>query len=235
MLRGRRVPPNRDLILRTTGRHFETFTASSGSEVDFNSAKFEMDSPGLWFPHGNEITPMTSCRFENCNAKKLKSVHLYMKNISVTSWYDNDQQKQIVGQPNDTYIYTYADQRARDIANVDTQGTWIRNQGLAKKLIRNQADFHTIVKGNVYSRNTTDSNIMQLNQVSWKDFSRQQEFFNKTASEKSVEPKFNLDFLLNVDTPFSAPDNGTKFFCKIEWDLVVATKWRLYGTKDHGL
>lgn len=230
--RGRRVPPNRDLILRTSTRYTTTFTAEPGNEVDFNSKKIEMDDPGDWFPGADEVTPMDRCRFDNCNAKKLKSVHLYMKNISVSTWYDTDQTKQFVSMPNDTYVYTYADQRNPAIGDTDVQGKYIRTQGLAKKLVRNQADYHSILKANCYSRNTTDTTFLNMSTIKWKSFTRDQEFFNKTASTHTDQGHLNIDHLINVDTPYTAPDNGTKFHCKLEYDMVVATRWRLYGTKD---
>lgn len=194
-----------------------------------------MDSPGDWFPSEDEVTQMDICRFDNCNAKKLKSIHLYMKNISVSSWYDKDQDKQFVTQPNDTYIYTYADQRSNDMEMTDKLGKYIRTQGMCKKLVRNQADYHSILKANVYARNTNDFPFEKMKAAVWKDFTRDQEFFNKTGVFKDGDKgktMLNLDHLINVDTPFQAPDNGTTFNVKIEYDMVVATKWRLYGTQD---
>lgn len=232
--RGRRVPPNRDIILRTTQRKAQTFLSHGPDEVDFNSELVEMDTPGAWFPGEHEVTIMDKCRFDGCNTKRIKSVHVYMKNISVTTWYDKPQNKQIVSQPNDTYVFTYADQRATNIGLVDTQGKYIRNQGLSKKLIRNQADYHSVVKGNCFARNTYNGSFDALKSVAWKDFTISQDFFNKTGETRTTNGQYlNIDWLINVDVPYNPPEQGSVFYAKVEFDTVVATKWRLYGTKEH--
>lgn len=231
--RGRRVPPNRDITLRANMRHLTTFEAQPGLEVDWSSKKVEMDSPGDWIPRPEELTALTRCRFDHCNTKKLKSVHVYMKNISVTTWYDQDQTVQLVSQPGDTYIYTYAEQRRNNVSH-SMQADFIRNQGLTKKLIRNQADFHRILKANCFARNATTETLDELQTKTWKAFTQEQDFYNKTGTTDTTgnQARLNLDWLINVDTPYVPPDTNTVFKCKVEYDLVVATKWRLYGTKD---
>lgn len=192
-----------------------------------------MDEPGDWIPDGDTITAMTKCRFDNCNTKKIKSVHVYMKNISVTTWYDSDQSKQLVNGPGDTYIYTYAEQRNTSVGAAHNEGSFIRTQGLTKKLYRNQANYHSVLKANCYSRNTTPESLNDLQAMTWKHFTQKMDFFNKTGTsdETGQVPRLNIDWKLNVDTPYVPPEANTKFFAKVEFDLCVATKWRLYGTK----
>ena len=229
--RGRRVPPNRDIIMRTNTRYSTSFK-SSGPEVDFNSQKIELDIAGIFFPHEAETSPLNKCMFDTANVKRINSVHVYMKNITFNSWYTEDQKKVQVNKPSDTFVFTYAAMDDKDMAGVDREGAFIRNNGISKKLVRNQSNYHSVLKGNCFARNTTSRSFKDMASVVWKDFSREQNMFNRTGGGAD-NPYMNLDFFVNVDTPYLPADTGTEFQCKVEYDLCIATKWRLYGSVDY--
>ena len=228
--RGRRVPPNHDIIMRTNTRYATTFK-STGAEIDFASQKIELDAAGTFFPNSAETSPLNKCLFDTANAKRIKSVHVYMKNITFNSWYTDDQKKVQVNKPADTYVFTYAALDDKDMSGVDVEGAFIRNNGIPKKLVRNQANFHSVLRSECYARNTTSRSFSDMSAVVWKDFTREQNMFNRTGGG-AENPHMNIDFFVNVDTPYLAADTGTEFQCKMEYDLCIATKWRLYGVVD---
>ena len=53
--------------------------------------------------------------------------------------------------------------------------------------------------------------------------------FNKTGVTPSTH-KMEPDFLFNIDDTFTSAEAGSDFNILIGYNIVVATKWRLYGT-----
>jgi len=219
---GRKTYGNRTIILRSNTHHTGAFT--NDENLDFIPKGYDLNAPGKWFPQTDEIDELQKAKFNNSGAKRLVSIHVYMKNIVYTEF--TQAEGSIVTAPDDNNFFTYYDMYNQDVIPVDNH--WMISNGKRATLTRGRKKFHTVFKLLLNARSNVTSNAGTLATSQLSTILGEMNVYNKTSDGNSpisttfyYVPQSALGIL------------GTSFNPQgyIRYELVVATKWRLYGSE----
>jgi len=221
--KGRRTYANRTMILRSNFHTRVEFEVDS--EGDLKPQLIDINSTTKWIPNAGQTDELQRAKFDNAQCKRLSSVHVYLKNIKYA-----EQRPQIqVSVPGDTQAYTYSDTNnaQHDIAQFNNH--FMIGNGMKFNLRRLQCNYHSTVKASVFSRKFTTHRLDQLNTLSWTDFLNESEVLDRTSGT-ATQPKLNINFVICPEQ-LTCLLEGVQACMKME--CIVATKWRLYGSKQH--
>lgn len=221
--RGRRTYGNRSLTLRSVRHIRHSFTQDTAG--DLVPELVENDAPGVWVPSVDEIDELQQAKFDNCASKRIVSVHVYLKNIKYSEDRTGDPDSSV---PLDTRLFTYANVNALTM-NTSPNNHYMMSNGVPAILTRLQRKYHSIVRAPCYAREMTKDTLATLNTLSWKNSNNIYNLFNRTGAEDALSPRVNIDYQIVPENLTCATSGVTG--C-LKYELVVATKWRLYGSKN---
>lgn len=188
--------------------------------------KVEMDPPGRWFPSSDELDDLTVCRFNNCDSKRLVSIHAYWRNVTCTARIIDDGGTVPREINADMVFRTWHDQyRVNSLASLSA--LQMRNFGTMSRTRRGMKKYHRIYKHQCHARACTTDSVADLSTSEWKNKTIEFDFFNKTGQTTATQTRMNADHWISVDNPEADATVDTKL--NFTADLVIATKWRLYG------
>lgn len=228
--RGRRTLKNRYMLLRNSQPLNFTWSVSSAGQ--FESAVADVSNGTDWIPREQDVNDLKVCMFNNCDSKKLVSVHVYLTDVQVVKYYTGAQDNEILSDALDSKFYTYADSHSAETSSWPSPLKYIQANGLASKFTRNMIKFHSILKHKTYCRATVSKSMDQLRAQTWTTISKSAELnmFNKTGTGLTNQPN-SISYMFNLNDNFVAPKSGTQYTVILKANQVVATKWRLYGAK----
>jgi len=220
------MPGTRTMVLRNITHLHQTFIRS-GNNIDYETHKVELDNPGDWIPPQGELTALQRCRFDNCDSKKLVSIHVYMKDLYLTPFVGALTPSSGAVTQADTRFHTWHDQyRESSLANLNSH--FLQSQGIPGTTRRGIKRYHKVFRTSVYSRAATTDTLNELNTTSWANITRELDLFNKTGGG-ATNTRLNIDFHWAPEAQMAPPtlDSG----CLAKFGIVVATKWRLFGAE----
>lgn len=222
--KGRRGYGNQYMTFRANYHQRREFTQDGSG--DFIPQFIEMDNPNLWFPNPEEIDQRKAAIFNNANATRLVSVHIYLKNIK---YQEKDPSQPPFIHPQDGKFMTFADPSSGDLnpAQVAIGNHYMISNGVPAYMTRMTKKYHSVLKSFCSAKATTRDNITQLFNKKWKDITNEFDFFNKTGNPSSGA-RLNIDWLI-VPEIVSCDTAGVTGCMKYE--VVVATRWRIYSSQ----
>ncbi len=152
-----------------------------------------------------------------------------MKNIRVVTLESGG--TEFANAPEDTMLWTYNDRYIQDASDLPTVASFYRNNGIKKKLVRFQADYHPIMSASCNGRVCETDTAQNLVNTTWKSRTVAYDMFNRTGNTLSSGTRLNLDWKLLLDRVYNQGESGET---RIKFNLVTTTRWALYGTKPVG-
>lgn len=219
---GRRTYGSRTIILRRNLHDRITF--HQDAHGDFTPQRVDLNIPGYWLPADWEMDPLQLSRFNNAGSKRLISVHIYYRNIRYTE--ESGNHSSVVTAPQDNTFFTYAAPNAETIPTQPSHK--ILSGGLQKKLRRGSAGYHQVLKQNCYANASTSEEMQTLLLKTWSEATHEFDFYNKTGTQTTTTPRLNIEHYVMPEVN-SCQTTGVTGCLKFE--MIVATKWRLYTSK----
>lgn len=232
---GSRTPGNRDIILRSSNNIIASFERQT-TVNDYTPKQLTFGKHGVdnipWIPDDADVPELVKARFNDATAKRLVWIRVYLKDTYVQTQIDfpNDASDNYVG---DQAIYTHYNQyNFKKPGTIDNE--YLRTQGLRSKFTRGFLGFKEVMKIMPACRGNTDLDMASLRVSSWADVNQALNFYNKSGAEavypEPTENRMDNSFHLLATCPNSAGDTKTR--TDIKTQVVVATKWKLYGQRQ---
>ena len=242
---GRRTYGKRYLILRRIDHQTIEFTKETGTgsnPLDWEAVRIEQDQPGVWIPKADEVDKLKTCKWDNCDTKRLVSAHLYLKDIKWMEWYQltaprastNETDLHVISRPHRNSMYTYHDGFTSNLATLE--GHNIRNNGIRCPLPGNVGKYHTVWKSNFHCRRYENGKLEDMQPSTWKGKTIEYDMINRTDNDASDGTRYNADWNLfmegsGITGPGQTDPTGSKTRGVVTFTRVFSTKWRLYGSK----
>lgn len=219
--KGRRTYPNQYLILRSNFHGRDAFPQDSHG--DFTPVTESLDTQGIWIPTVDQIDAMQLARFNNASTKRIVSIHIYIQAIRYTE--TSSTQLSVITAPQDSSFFTFASITETQ-APIDNH--YMISNGVKGRLFRSSAKFHSILKANCNARLCTSKSLADMNLMTWKEFTQESDFFNRTGLTTNTDPRLNIAYLIMPE--INSCDTTGITGC-LKYEITIATKWRLYQSK----
>lgn len=192
---------------------------------NFQPGLIPNSTPSELLPEDLRVHPRVLADFDHASAKKLMSVHVYIKALT----YDEtvtDVTLNETSRPQDTTFFTYANRYSGGLASDCIEYNVINKDGIKGRITRGTCPYHSVYKINSFNcRGAHAGSLKQIRQLPLDAFWDALE----PISYANASEGFNGDFLL-VPTIMSSA-LAPKVTGNIKFDVHVTTKWRLYGAK----
>lgn len=220
------------LLLRRVNIQQQTFTLQ---QLSVQLPQYvEMDTAGAWFPNPVNTPALQEAIFDNCDVKKLVSVHMYLKDVRVTyTIKDSSEVRQSDPSPLpvDGYIYVYANK-------YNTTKTWPNIASFLKlakrhRFQRGYIPYIPLISTPLYARRSDTRSFSTVAGTTFKDYCRTVDTYDFAGGHGvSGATSCNLDwwFMLPSIAPWKPP-TGEEYNTQISlsYEIVVATKWNCVG------
>ncbi len=220
-------------FLRLTSTRHVSHTLGSDAQGDWVGQKVEMDNPGTWIPSESEMDIMKLARFNSCDTKQLVSGHVFLTDVKYMDYLEGEgvTDYKAITQPGDLKFQTYHDPYIMDAGTIPTGSHFLIKNGVASKLTRGQAKYHSVWKARFSARKYESEQLANLSTKSWKEQTIEYNLVNRTAEDGATGTRYNADFVIHFNSMFPPTIMDTTYKGVVKYTLNFTTTWKLVGSK----
>ncbi len=126
----------------------------------------------------------------------------------------------------DKIMNTFHDQY-RGVPGLPMPVSLLEKYGTKRRLIRGNAAYHSLFKHYLFCRDAFAGDVSQLATETWLELGPEMDGLDKTGGDPSVVSTTNMEFYLAPKRTLMLETLS----CSLSADIVIATKWRLHGSK----